>query len=508
MSDGNVTLTVNTRFNKLENAYARVQNRVIRLEQANARLADRMGRANRRGTTGAQSMVRALSQVATGYLSIHGAIALVTEAMERQSQLARKASFADITVAEADAELAAATIGFTPSQRTRLKAATRGEQLPEGFTEASFTSTVSQIISGTTGKKETRVRQALEMARAVAPLFIHQQEEAGQFGAAAVAVQKSLGGEASSQQVLSFLAAMRSESPAQTLEAIAKMAPSLAAADVSTAGRGSRIENLATGGAVLVAMASRLADKDISLSGTAAANFFTDLRTAAPEQDTILGRLQAVQADPEKRAKFIKKLKGRAITKQIGEEMAMGGLSFEDMLVARQELLSSLTDDTAFRETAEFMRTGTPALQRSLAVKTTAAQTDLRLRQQMGLRGVVEQMLFGEDGVVSTQPGFLGGLDTRQAKLQFAAKLHGVNRPAFEALPSRDELTLDAARAVLQRQIAQESTEAGKRPFVETLQRIERLFVLEKSNKAQTQEAERRGQVRGAAAAHVNAHTE
>ena len=497
-TDGQVDLRVNADFNRLENAMARQQNRVVRLENANARLLDKIRGVENQTTRGSNNSVAALARVAGAYLSVSKAVGFVTQAIQENIEISRRASFRDTTQAQADAELASVTFGFDEKERQRLFRLVK-EKRPVGFTQAEFNQTVAETLTVTSGEDRERIDQAMEASIASAAIHITKKEEAGAFGGAVVNINRSLDGVATFPEMLALMGGVRSQSSLKTTAALKSVIPVAATADVTSPKTEDRLENIITALSIFSAFTGRAGDTDGSVAKTGTTNFIADLKTVLPEKLDVTERLATVVGDVNLQKKIIEILKGRAETKPIGEEIAIGGVTFE-MIEDIRKKLRTIVREKGFEEVQDFMVRGTAALSRTTGIAETTAVMDEMTRRQTGFRGAVERQLFSSDeGVITNMPG-VGNFAKRQlAMLDFYTKLMGndssdvgiVGAAGIAALnafygqsPGQDK-TIEATVAEIQKMMANER----------------------KINEVQF-EAEKRGQVRGAAAAHIQAHSE
>ena len=492
-SAGSVNLQANARFNRLENAFARVQNRVISLETRNAKLTSQLNKMGNVGARSTNSWVSSVGRAATAYIGLSKGIDLAVRAFQRQMEIGERAAFADITLARADEELGNAMGDFSPAERQRLKALTR--QTPRGFTEAQFTAVVSEALSQTSGETPGRIDQAIDVSRAVAPLFQHRKEEAGAFAGAVIDVERSVSGEATPQQLLALMATIRSQSALKTIESLKEFVPAAAAADVTSA-TGDRLEQLITMGAVFSAMTGRGGDTDGSIAKTAAANLAAVLREELPDFGNFTARLEAVAKDPKLATRLVPELMGRAATKPIAEEILRGGISFKEMTAIRKKLAEAV-HGTAFQDTVEFQERGTPALIRSRTAFQNEARVDQMLREQQAGIGMVRRELFGEKGAISNAPGianFFRGLNTR---MQFEM----LNLTGVDPM----ENARDAAKVFSQFRFGQQdqAVDVVNQAVLDLEEAKNEQFRLQQENQKRQTEAEKRGQVRGAATMHA-----
>ena len=497
-TDGQVDLRVNADFNRLENAMARQQNKVVRLENANARLLDKIKKVENQTARGSNNSVAALGRVAGAYISISKAVGIATEAVQENIDITRRASFRDTTQAQADAELASVTFGFESSERDRLFKAVK-EQRPVGFTQAEFTQTVAEALTVTSGNERERIDQALKSAVSSAAIHVTKKDEAGAFAGAVVNINRSLGGVASFDEMLALMGGVRSQSSLKTTESLKEVVPVAAVADVTSPKTTDRLENIITSLAIFSAFSGRAGDSDGSIAKTGTTNFIADLERVLPEKLDVTERLAAVVGDKNLQKEIISSLKGRAATKPIGREIAEGGLTF-DMIEEIRTNLRRIIRERGFEEVRDFMSRGTAALSRSVATEESTAVTDMSVRQESGFRGAVERQLFSdESGAISNMPGIGNYFQRKIAKLDFYTKLLSTNNDDVGAIGTAGIVALNAFRG---------QNANRDQAIDEHISNIETMMANERKLNEVQFEAEKRGQVRGAAAAHIQAHSE
>lgn len=523
MGQGSVLLRANADFNRLDRAYAQVTNRVQRLEAQNATLIGKMKQMEKSGTSGAGNISRSVRNMANQYLGARAVIQSVTAAMRDQIDVARRAHYKDITLARADADLVMAAMDFEPGDRRAMKAWTREKTV--GWAEAEKTATLAEGLSQTTAEKgqpeSTRIKDVIEMAEAFMPLFTTRKEEAGSLIGTGLALRRSLDGNA--KQLASLLAAVRSQSSLKDLESLKEVVTVAAAANVTSREDATPLEqqrNVVWALAAQAAFMSRIGETGGAISKTGMANFLAQLREAIPEGRTHEERLRMLQTgDAKRRDEFIAHLMGRAATKPIAEELVRGGKTFQMAQGIMPRLWANYRDTSAYDKAVKDAMGMTPALVRQRSSEEGAAIGDKYLRETKGFQGAVYEQMFGEGKGLDNLSGvrnwfikkyaqgiFLGssafgegrGGSVRAAELAVgetieAAKDFGTYTPALEKMLNEVIAKIQASR------IEEQRTEREEANFE---------YLREQRRQKENQEAERRGQNRGAAAAHARGHSE
>lgn len=435
--------------NQLAREYDKLVSKVDKLEKKNAQLAAKaqqadaaQKRSSASAASGVASAAAGVLKWAASYASVTTAISLVNQGMEKQRRLAEESLQTQLRVAGSQAAVLK-NIGDVSDDEANAFL----YKLDEIRRDTQFASVVplqqaaSSILSATGGNQQL----TLDILSAGAPLFGTDQDNLATFGSALGDVMKATGIK-DARQNAALMLGIQGQARFEELSAFKNVAPALAAADVVTGGENEtaadKLRDAREAAAAFAAIGSRAGDPDGTLTKTAAANLFANLRNvtrdakAPAEVDTFKERLDYIRANPELQSEVLKSgFKGAIkpiIEEFISSPTSTTSQTFEDALSKIQ------ASEEAFDRKTKQLASLTPELTTKTLGDASAGLNEDFLRT-FGDAGQVRKML--EDTLPLTggkgiQGFFSGVTDYRDLK-------------AFDAAMAREEDPQEAAARIL-----------------------------------------------------------
>lgn len=521
MADGLLTIRgfadfkrVLSEYQKLEQAHNKQGAELDKLRRKSQQLDNSQQKAGDNAFNTTMRLVGA-------YASLNMAIGKVLQAMDKQQQLAAKATGEKVSIAAAQQQLAV-NLGSNDSTVTRsVIGRVQRMAVAQGIDEAQAISEAAKLFSATEGAPdERRIKPVLEMMRAIAPLARTSPEMLSGFGGPSFDIAKSIPN-TSPKDALALMLNLGSQSRITDMANFKNLVPAVAAgsqmfADLPEAKRRrALLETMA----INAALTSIMGDDTGEVSRTTTANLNSVMQEVVGDRGKGLSPFElreAIANDDRLKRKFEKNVRGRSYTKEVQAALISGIVAgkSDDILEqiknpfdqARFDFLSGGQGSTA--EIKDMTR---------LAIANTT-QREL-LRGNMGRIGDAQALLFGGQFGDKEIPGFfeatrpigVGGstlrsvVDIPMTRTAMQIGLEGGKTPARAALD-----------ALLQFGTGKSFNERDQQAFDFTVNQLRKMQAdtiaqeLEKTRKATAEQTQAtiNAQNSAAAAAQLNAQTE
>lgn len=312
-------------ISQLEAAYSKLQSQNAQLINQNTKLTKESEKASRSsqknaGSMGqyAQSAMGSIAGMISSYATLQGAITLVNRALDDQLRVSQSIADFGAKVAPSQAGLAINMNGMAPAEKSRILSEIIQIDKDTSFgNQSSITQSVGSLVSATGD-----IDLALNVTRELGDVMRERPDElaptAGAVGDVAALVgdetgRKSLG------LVLSTLASSRVEK----INAFGNLTQGMAATSAYESAGSDKFRSAEVSASLMAALTRGIADKDGSVSRTAAIGLAEQLSKFLPEKDRLEGdgsvaragtglrtleeRIAAVQGDELLRRQFLEK---------------------------------------------------------------------------------------------------------------------------------------------------------------------------------------------------------